>query len=116
MEKKRWPDLPYHFKIDFKGRIYRGREIRYAGDTNTAYNPLGHALICLMGNYERQVVNEKQLRAVVRLCAWLCQRYGVSSSRIKGHKDYTKTLCPGRKFYRYIRDGTIAKQVHALLG
>jgi len=115
IQKKGWPDIPYHFKIDFAGRIYRAREIRFAGDTNTSYNPAGHALICLMGNYERQTVNQKQLQAVVHLCAWLCQRYGIAPSRIKAHKDYAKTLCPGRNFYRYVRNGTIVNQVTALL-
>jgi N-acetyl-anhydromuramyl-L-alanine amidase AmpD len=115
MDKKGWPDIPYHFKIDFKGRIYRGRELRFAGDTNTSYKTAGHALVCLMGNYEQQDVNQKQLQAVVHLCAWLCQRYAIAPSRIKGHKDYAKTLCPGRKFYRYIRDGTIINQATVLL-
>lgn len=115
MQEKGWPDIPYHFKIDFAGRIYRGRELRFAGDTNTSYNPVGHALICLMGNYERQVPNQKQLGAVVHLCAWLCKSFGVAPSRIKGHKDYARTLCPGKKFYRCIRDGTVVKQVTALL-
>ena len=42
---KGWLDIPYHYIIDLDGRIYAGRDIAYAGDTNTDYDPAGHALI-----------------------------------------------------------------------
>lgn len=107
--EKGWGDVPYHFEIDLNGVVYECREIQYAGDTNTAYNPKGHALVCLMGNYEEQVVNQKQLDAIVEMCAWLCSEYKVPPTRIKGHKDYAETLCPGKNFYPHIADGTIAR-------
>lgn len=46
-----WPDLPYHFIIDLKGEIWEGRPLQFKGDTNTKYDPAGHALIVLLGNY-----------------------------------------------------------------
>src|SRR3954467_7026796 len=42
---KHWADIPYHYIIDLDGRIYAGRDIDYAGDTNTEFDPMGHALI-----------------------------------------------------------------------
>lgn len=111
MRERNWGDIPYHFQIDLEGVIYECRELRFAGDTNTAYNPAGQALPCLMGNYEEQVPNEKQLDAVVDLCAWLCSTYGIPPGSIKGHKDWVETLCPGKNFYPYITDGTISRRV-----
>jgi len=35
------------------------------------------------------------------------RRYNVPVESIKGHRDYTETLCPGHHLYRYLADGTI---------
>ncbi len=113
--KKNWIDIPYHFMIDLDGRIYEARPINYPGDTNTTYNPRGHALICVMGNYEHQIINRKQLTAVVDLCAYLAEHFHVPPSQIKGHKDYAETLCPGKNLYLYIRNGYIQNKVKEIL-
>ena len=66
---KGWIDIPYHYVIDLDGRIYAGRDIRFAGDTNTDYDPAGHALIEVVGNFEEVEPNAAQLAAVVNLMA-----------------------------------------------
>ena len=50
---KHWLDIPYHYIIDLDGNIYEGRKIDYAGDTNTEYDPTGHALIEVVGKIGR---------------------------------------------------------------
>lgn len=116
MEDKHWIDIPYHFCIDLQGRIYEARDLKYAGDTNTEYDPNGHALICVIGNYEKQELSEFQLAAVVRLSAWLAYKYHLTPDAIAGHKDYSnQTVCPGKDLYRYLQDGTIKKRVSTLL-
>jgi len=115
-DEKHWIDIPYHFCIDLDGRIYEARDLKYAGDTNTEYDPNGHALICVIGNYEEQKLSPFQLAAVVRLSAWLAYKYHLSPADIAGHKDYSKmTVCPGKDLYRYLEDGTIKKRVSNLL-
>lgn len=109
--EKKWVDIPYHFMIDLKGTIYEARPIHIPGDTNTDYDVKGHALICVMGNYEHQVINESQLSSLVNLTAFLAQHFKVTTDAIKGHKDYTETLCPGKDLYRYLQDGTIVSRV-----
>ena len=109
--EKGWMDIPYHYMIDLNGNIYEARPLKYPGDTNTDYNPRGHALICVIGNYEVQKFNEKELKAVVDLTSFLVKKFHVSLDSIKGHKDYALTLCPGEDFYRFIRDKTIQKLV-----
>lgn len=108
---KSWMDIPYHYMIDLEGNIYAARDIRFPGDTNTSYDPTGHALICVMGNYENQTLSKDQLTAVVDLSAWLSRIYEVPPDRIRGHKDYAETLCPGADFYHYIDNGTIQQMV-----
>jgi N-acetylmuramoyl-L-alanine amidase len=109
---KHWLDIPYHYIIDLDGRIYEGRRIDYAGDTNTEYDPKGHALIEVVGNFEEVEPNQKQLDAVADLMALLAAKYKVSIDAIHGHKDYSaQTVCPGAKLYRYLQDGYFRQKV-----
>ena len=109
-------DLPYHYMIDLDGRIYEGRDIRFAGDTNTRYDPSGHALIEVVGNFEDVEPNAPQLAAVVNLMAELAARYRVPVDAIRGHRDYTPdTVCPGKNLYQYLENGYFHAQVRARL-
>jgi N-acetylmuramoyl-L-alanine amidase len=106
--EKEWIDIPYHFMIDLEGKIYEARPINYPGDTNTEYDPTGHALIEVMGNYEIQEFSEKQMVSLVTLSAFLAKKFNVGIADIKTHKDYSsKTVCPGKNIYQYFEDGTI---------
>jgi len=114
--EKKWIDIPYHFMIDFKGNIYEARPINYPGDTNTDYDVTGHALICVVGNYEVQKLSEASLKSLVKLTAFLKQKYRVELKDIKGHKDYTaQTVCPGKDLYKYLEDGSFIKMVESEL-
>ncbi len=113
--KKKWIDIPYHWMIDLDGKIYETRPINYPGDTNTDYDVRGHALINVIGNYEVQKLKPVQLNAVIQLSAFLAQKYQIDPVDIRGHKDYTETLCPGKDFYRYLQDSTIQNRVKELL-
>ena len=113
--EKKWIDIPYHFMIDLKGNIYEARPINFPGDTNTDYDVTGHALICVVGNYEVQTIKEVQLKSLAKLVAFLKQKYHVELKDIKGHKDYTETLCPGKDLYKYLANGSFLKMVEAEL-
>lgn len=110
--EKKWIDIPYHYIIDLEGKIYEGRNINYAGDTNTEYDPAGHALIEVVGNFEEVEPNQEQLDATVNLMTLLAVRYNVPSDSIRGHKDYSsKTVCPGKNLYRYLENGYLKDRV-----
>lgn len=109
---KHWLDIPYHYIIDLDGKIYEGRKIDYAGDTNTEYDPTGHALIEVVGNFEEVEPNQQQLDAVVRLMALLAKKYDVPLDHIASHRDFSKqTVCPGANLYRYVQDGYFKHKV-----
>ena len=114
--EKKWIDIPYHFMIDLKGNIYEARPMNFPGDTNTDYDVTGHALICVVGNYEVQIIKDVQLKSLVKLVAFLKQKYRVELKDIKGHKDYTtQTVCPGKDLYKYLANGSFLKMVEAEL-
>ena len=94
--KPAWPDVPYHFYIDCKGGVAEGRDVNYVGDTNTEYDPTGHVLVVLEGNFEEEKVTAAQWDALRRLAAELASRYRVAPAAVQGHLDYAKTQCPGK--------------------
>lgn len=112
---RNWADIPYHFMIDAHGKIYEGRNVYTAGETNTTYDPSGHLLITCLGNFEEQKLTEAQLKSLVNLLAYCCDKYQISPQTIKGHKDYAETLCPGKDLYKYLQDGSLIKQVEEVL-
>jgi hypothetical protein len=93
--KPTWPDVPYHFYIAADGLIAEGREIQFVGDTNTDYDPTGHLLIVLEGNFEEEEPTSPQLASLCSLLSMLSEKWHIQASEIKGHKDYAATACPG---------------------
>lgn len=112
---RNWIDIPYHFLIDFDGKIYEGRNVFTVGETNTEYDPSGHLLISCLGNFEEQEVGEKTLNALVDLIAYSCRKFDISPDSIRTHRDYAKTSCPGKNMYKYFSDGTVVKRVKEIL-
>jgi len=108
---KQWLDIPYHYVIDLQGHTYAARDIAFAGDTNTSYDPTGHALIEVVGNFEEVEPNQQQLDAVVDMMALLVVRHRVSIDTIRGHKDHAQSLCPGTNLYRYLENGYFRHKV-----
>lgn len=100
--KLAWPDVPYHYYIAADGEVAEGREVNFVGDTNTEYDPTGHALVVLEGNFEEEQPTPAQLESLRKMVAWLAARYRVTPDRIGGHKDFASTLCPGNNLHQII--------------
>lgn len=113
-QTKHWADIPYHYVIAPDGRIYAARPEGVAGDTNTEYDPRGHLLIMLLGNFEEVEPTPQALAATAELMAWSAQRLGLGTDRIATHKDHSKqTVCPGKNLYRYVQSGWLKRAVQA---
>ena len=113
---KKWADIPYHFVIDLQGRTYACRPLEFAGDTNTEYDPGGHALVCVLGNYDVITPSPQQLRAVEDLFAMLCTKFVLGPEAIASHMDYSsQTACPGRSLYARLASGEIQAAVRQRL-
>ncbi|WP_422013023.1 peptidoglycan recognition family protein [Roseateles sp.] len=112
-QTKHWSDIPYHYVIAPDGRIYAARPLAQAGDTNTEYDPRGHALVMLLGNFEEQQPTPAQLDAAVALTAWLAHTHHLGVDAIASHKDFShQTVCPGRNFYdAYLATGWFKAEV-----
>lgn len=109
---KRWADIPYHYVIAQDGRIFAARPLTQAGDTNTEYDPRGHALVMLVGNFEEQQPTPAQLNAAVELTAWLARQHHLGLEAIASHRDHSsQTVCPGRNLYAYLESGWFKGEV-----
>lgn len=95
-KKPAWGDVPYHFYIGVSGRVAEGRDINYAGDTNTRYNTKDRVQVVLEGFFEKEKPNKAQLKTLRALTQKLAGLYNISPSKITGHNDHASTDCPGK--------------------
>ncbi len=113
-ETKHWADIPYHYVIAPDGRVYAARPEGLAGDTNTEYDPTGHLLVMLLGNFEEVEPTSKALASLVELLAVKAYETGLDERAIASHKDWSKqTVCPGKNLYRYLANGRLYGAVAA---
>jgi len=100
--KEPWADIPYHFYIAVDGSIGEGRPLKYVGDSNTPYDPTGHALIVLEGNFENETLTDGQYQSLQKLVVSIARQYRIAPDKISGHKDHADTACPGTNLYALI--------------
>jgi hypothetical protein len=100
--KVAWGDMPYHFYIDAAGRIGEGRDVGYAGDSNTKYNTADRIQIVVEGHFDKEEPATTQLAALDQLVVWLARKYRVPAGKVTGHDDHTSTDCPGRHLKSYL--------------
>ena len=113
---RNWTDIPYHYLIGPDGTVFEGRSPLTVGETNTEYDPTGHLLICFLGNYDQQELNDNLLDVLTRLITKFCRQYNISPVDIATHRDYSKiTDCPGKNIYPYFKNGEIKRRVEAML-
>ena len=102
--KPAWGDMPYHFYIDVSGRIGEGRDVAFAGDTNTGYVTDGFIQVVVEGEFGKETPDPRQLAALDSLVIWLAGRFKVPAAAITGHNDHAKSECPGRNFKPYLTE------------
>lgn len=95
-----WPDIAYHVAVDRTGVAYDLRDWSRVGDTGTEYDPTGHFLLLLDGNFDTHDVTDAQFDTASRLLAWASTHFEVGLDTVSGHRDHAATSCPGDALYR----------------
>lgn len=101
--------IGYHYVILPDGRIQAGRPENCPGaHSGNSYYNRRYLGVCLVGDFDshgkwngRRSTKEPtpaQIRALVRLCAKLMQKYGIPLQNIRRHRDVSQTYCPGDHF------------------
>ena len=102
--KPAWGDVPYHFYIDAHGRVAQGRDINFAGDSNTKYDVKDRIQVVLEGHFDQEEPGARQLAALQQLLIKLSADYNIPPNRITGHNDHVPTDCPGKNLKRHFQD------------
>ena len=92
-KEKGWDGIGYNFYIRKDGSIYNGRGEEAVGAQLKGYNDISIG-ICLEGNFEIEEPEEGQIEALNNIIYYLICKYDIK--KIKEHKDYGETLCPGK--------------------
>ena len=107
--KRGWQNLGYHFVIDngSSGKVDGQIEVspRWIKQMDGAHckadskNTDGIG-ICLVGNFSKERVTERQMQSLVYLIDTLRQRYNIPAKNIMGHGEVkgAQTECPGKNF------------------
>lgn len=92
-----WSGIGYHFYVRKDGNIYRGRPENTVGAhcQGQNYYSIG---ICFEGNFEKEEMSIKQIKAGHELIIYLLDKYDLAKVNIKKHNDFGSTVCPRKKF------------------
>jgi hypothetical protein len=137
---KRWPDLAYNFLVDRFGQVWEGRTGSLAGPVkgDATGGSQGFAqLACFIGNHDKEPPSAEALDAMGKLLGALASRYGidvhpgatasfvsrgsnlhpagkqVTTPTIAGHREMSKTTCPGDACYPLVRSRLVPAAVAA---
>jgi len=101
-----WKDIGYHYFIDGRGVLTKGRPDNMVGAhaktsaPSMNFRSLG---IALTGNFEREEPTRKQVAKLENLLNGLRKQFNIPKSRIKGHREVKSTICPGKNLMAIIR-------------
>jgi hypothetical protein len=108
MDNRGWADTGQHFTVSRGGYITEGRH------TSLSHLNSGNGMVVgahctgqndkaigieTEGTYTSATPPTGQWNALVALCAYICDRYGIAPAQIAGHRDFLATACPGDAFY-----------------
>lgn len=101
--QKGWADIGYHFMIDYKGRIWEGRLLKYQG-AHVRDNNEGNIGIALLGDFNIQWPTKEQKESLKRLLNELRTTYNVPKRRVYTHRELVVTECPGDHLQSYVNE------------
>lgn len=109
MVEKGWGEVAYHYFIGASGKIYEGRDSRYAGDSGTRYDLDGRLLVCLLGDFSKAKPKDEAIASLVRFVAAKLHEHGLTPGDVVTHRMVAATDCPGDAMQKWFEDeGAIA--------
>jgi hypothetical protein len=94
----------YHYVILANGKLIQTRRENELG-CHTIPND-GKLGICVVGNFMIEKPTDAQLNTLGVLCNRLKKDYNINE--VKGHRDFSRTECPGDNLYLYVLQDKIS--------
>lgn len=105
---KKWSDIGYHYYIEANGTLKTGRGLHRNGAHIKQKDMNEKAIgICVAGTDQ---FSAKQFLVLRNLILKLQKKFGISNTRIKGHREYSNKICPGYDpayLRKYIKTGEL---------
>lgn len=110
MDHNGWNDIAYNFLVSRSGDIFEGRGFGVMSAA-TLHNNDHTIAICFLGTDRsgRDDVTDKGRRAIADVIAEINRRAG-RTLKVKGHRDFVSTECPGDELYHWVVTGGWKKQ------
>jgi hypothetical protein len=98
-----WAGIAYNFLACHHGYVFEGRGLghRSAAQGTNSGNQNYYAVCALIGASDTA---SDTLKIAIRDAIDYCKRHG-AGSRIRGHRDFRATSCPGDPLYAWVRKG-----------
>lgn len=107
--RRGFADLGYHFvinngtmkkrdgQVEVSRRWLKQEKGAHCKACGMNYRGIG---VCIVGNFSKGSVSEKQMDTLVCLIRMLCEKYRIPHSRVIGHRHArgARTECPGKRF------------------
>lgn len=93
----------YQYLITGEGKIHQARLDIEQGIHCKGHNDRTIA-IALTGNFMKEKMSQAQIISLEKLLAEKLKQYNLDKSKIKLHKDFSNTNCPGSNFVDWISD------------
>lgn len=90
-----WSGIAYHLYIRRSGEVWAGRPLEMKGAHCLGYNGCSIG-VCFEGDFEKEVMPPEQLEAGREAVEYLRKRF--PGARVLGHRELSKTACPGANF------------------
>lgn len=132
-------DLPCHFFIDLDGHLYSGRNVVAPGEihvgdpyllrmdnvdkrtsltarlnrkTKPVYDLDGYILICVLGDYDNQLLSEEQEKSLYQIIAYLVYQHNIALERIYGlNKMIPESDNPGFYLQNYLQTSILTENI-----
>lgn len=102
--ERNWGDVAYHYLIGSNGHIFEGRQAQYQGDSGTSYDLDGRLLVCLLGDFTKQLPEAAALESLVAFVAASLQEYGLTIEELVTHRMVAATDCPGDRLQQWFEE------------
>lgn len=100
-----WADIGYSFGACPHGFVFEGRGLDRVQAAQPGGNSSWYSVTLMSGPGETPTA--EQVDAVRQLRAWLMSK-GVGP-KVRGHRDFYSTSCPGDRLYALVRNGTFTR-------